>query len=86
MHSPSYRGRTEKEYIEYCEAIDKALADLEGLSNCEGRRYAIDAILIEQTRTIEGVARELSYHWRMVQNWITEFVNAVGRYKGFEES
>lgn len=84
MHSPKYRNKPQPEYQRYIEAIDKALDDVKQMTNSDERMLAIDQILLSQTRTIDGVALELNYSWRVVQNWITEFINLVGKYKGFE--
>lgn len=85
MESPKYRDSQQAECQRYIEAIDRALDDVKEMPNADERLYAIDEILFRQTRTIDGVALKLSYSWRVVQNWITEFINLVGKYKGFEE-
>lgn len=84
MHYPKYKDRTEPEYKRYQEAIAKALHDVQQMPNADERMRAIDDVLFNQTKTIEGVALELHYSWRVVQNWITEFINLVGAYKGYE--
>lgn len=85
MHSPSFQHKTQPEYQRYREAIDKALEDVSKMNNAEERMFAIEEILFKKTLTIDGVALRLNYSWRVVQNWITEFVNLVGKYKGFED-
>ena len=84
MRSPSFRFRTEPEYQRYTEAIDKALADVKTMNNANERLYAINEVLIKKTLTIDGVALRTNYSWRVVQKWINDFVNSVGKYKGFE--
>ena len=86
MHSPKFRNKPQPEYKRYIEAIDKALADVEQMQNASERKYAIDEILIKQTRTIDGVAYKLNYSRRVVQGWINDYITLVGKYKGYEES
>lgn len=64
-------------------AIDISLEETKKLPNGEERVKAIEIILIKQTKTAEGVALEMNYSWRTIQNWITSFVNMVGRNAGF---
>lgn len=64
-------------------ALDEAIDETAELPNGELRIRAIELILFKKTRTYEGVAQELHYDWRTVQNWITAFVNLVGKKAGF---
>lgn len=64
-------------------AIDKSFDDTLKLPNGPERVKAIQIILIKQTKTVDGVAMDMNYSWRTVQNWITSFVNMVGRNAGF---
>lgn len=64
-------------------AFNEARKETEKLPNGELRIRAIDEVLVNKTRTYEGVAQEIHYDWRTVQNWVTSFVNLVGRKAGF---
>ena len=64
-------------------AFDEAMAQTAKLDNGELRLKAIEDILINKTKTYIGVAQEIHYDWRTVQNWVTSFVNLVGQLAGF---
>ena len=64
-------------------AIEDAMAETKKLPNGELRIKAVQDILIEQTKTYEGVAMEVHYDWRTVQNWVNSFVKLVGRKAGY---
>lgn len=65
------------------QAYKDAIEETEEMSNGALRIKAINEILIKKTRTYEGVAQEIHYDWRTVQNWVTAFVNLVGKKAGF---
>lgn len=67
----------------FLNAIKKSLEETKKLPNGEERLKAIDVVLIKKTKTAEGAALDMHYSWRTVQNWITSFVNLVGRNAGF---
>ena len=64
-------------------AIEEAMLETENLPNGENRLYAIDEILIKKCKTYDGVARDLHYEARTVQNWIISFVKLVGKKAGY---
>lgn len=64
-------------------ALHDAIDETSKMSNGELRMIAIDEILFAKTKTYEGVAQELHYDWRTIQNWITAFINLVGQKAGF---
>ena len=64
-------------------AFEKAIKATAEMANGELRIYAIESILIDKTKTYEGVAQELHYERRTVQGWITSFVNLVGGLAGY---
>lgn len=55
-------------------AYAEAIKETANLPNGELRLKAIDEILIKKTRTYTGVAQEIHYDWRTVQNWITSLL------------
>lgn len=73
-----------KEGQEYKTAIDKAFKDIEEKPEAAAIKYAIEAVLIKQTHTIEGAAMVTYYSRRTVQRWINDFIYRVGRYKGYK--
>ena len=64
-------------------AIKDALNETARLPQGDLRIIAIKEILIEKTKTIEGVSQELFYGEHTVQNWIISFIKLVGRKAGF---
>ncbi len=67
----------------YKNAIERSLEETKKLPAADERIKAIEMVLIRKEKTSEGAAIELNYSWRTVQNWITSFVNLVGRNAGF---
>lgn len=53
------------------------------LPNGELRVKAVDDVLINKTKTIEGVSQEVHYEHRTVQGWINSYVNLVGKKAGY---
>lgn len=64
-------------------AYVSALEETLHMPNGELRMKAIREILIEKTKTYQGVGMEIGYEWHTVQNWIRSFVNMVGKKAGF---
>lgn len=83
MQYPRLKDDASKQAVQYVEAIEIAIADTKKLENGNERMTAIDDILFKKTRTIDGVAIKLNYHWRTIQNWITDFIKLVGKKVGF---
>ena len=67
----------------FVKAIEKTIEETKNLPNGEERLSAIDSIFFKRCKTIEGVAMEMNYSWRTIQNWATTFINAVGKSAGF---
>lgn len=67
----------------FTQAIEQALEELTKLSDSELRRKAIQLIYFDKTDTIDGVALKVHVSRRTVQRWCSAFINAVGRYAGF---
>lgn len=84
MHFPKYKTRTEPEYVQYTDAINKALKDVQNMDNAADRLQAIDDILFKQIKTFDGVAMDMNYSPKTIQYWINDFINSVGEYKGYE--
>lgn len=84
MHSPRFRNKPQPEYRSYIDAIDKALEDVRNMKDAKERLYAIDQVLFKKTKTIDGVAEELHFCRRKIQVYISDYINAVGAYKGYE--
>ncbi len=65
----------------------KAMRDAEAetlkLPNGELRMKAVRDVLIKKTKTYEGVALEVNYNWRTVQNWVNKYINLVGKKAGY---
>lgn len=64
-------------------AIDDAKEETLRLPHGEERIRTIDAVLIKQTKTIDGMTIELHYEERTVRSWVQSFVNLVGRKAGY---
>lgn len=64
-------------------AFNDAIEETKKLPNGDLRLKAIDEVLIRKTKTYVGVAQDINYDWRTVQNWITSFIKLVGRKAGF---
>lgn len=65
------------------QAIEDANDITSRLPNGEARLKAVDAVLIRHTKTYEGVAQDLHYDWRTIQNWVTDYVKLVGKKAGY---
>lgn len=72
-----------KQEITFKAAIEKALAETEKLPDGALRVKAVEDILFKNLKTYEGVANDLHYDWRTIQNWVNKFVNCVGRKAGY---
>lgn len=64
-------------------AMEAARQESEALPNSTLRLKAIDEILINKTKTYEGVGQEIHYDARTVQSWINSYINLVGKKAGF---
>lgn len=64
-------------------AMFEAKKDTEKLPNADIRLEAIEAILERKTSTYNSFGMNKHYDWRTVQNWITSFVNLVGKKAGY---
>lgn len=64
-------------------AYEDAIEETKKLPNGELRIKAVNDVLIKRTKTMEGVALEIHYDYRTVQNWINSFVNLVGKKAGY---
>lgn len=69
--------------IMFTKAINEALEETAKLPQGDLRIKAINAILINKTKTCEGVAQELFYEQRTIQNWTISFIKLVGRKAGY---
>ena len=69
--------------IVFTNAIYEALEETAKLPQGDLRIRAINAILINKTKTCEGVAQELFYEQRTINNWIRSFIKLVGRKAGY---
>lgn len=67
----------------FARAFEDAIEETRKLPNGELRLKAVDEILIKKTKTYEGVALEVSYERKTIQNWVTSFVNLVGKKAGY---
>lgn len=67
----------------FTHALEDAIEETKKLPNGELRLKAVDQILIKQTKNYEGVAFDFNYERKTIQNWVTSFVNLVGRKAGF---
>jgi len=67
----------------FSRALEDAIDETRKLPNGELRLKAVDEILIKKTKTYEGVALDVCYERKTVQNWVTSFVNLVGKKAGF---
>lgn len=76
---PTDREQTEKLKKAIAEAYDETSRMQDGLV----RLIAIDKVLFEKKETYTGVADDLHYDWRTIQNWVTAFVNLVGKKAGY---
>ncbi len=74
--------QTFQEYI-LMKAIYETEAFTLKLPNGEARMKAVEEILYKKRKNYDGMALELHYDWRTVQNWITSFVNSVGKKAGY---
>lgn len=80
--SPAYKNRTESEYKAWTAAITAARADFMKKQDGERLLQAIDEVIIKK-RQYEEVARRHFYSERTIQRRVGEYIEAVGRYKGF---
>lgn len=67
----------------YKDAIEKALADLEKDPEGEVKKQAIKMVYFDKTHTASGAGILLNYSERTVQQWLSAFINAVGKKAGF---
>lgn len=67
----------------FTRALEDAIEETKKLPNGDLRLKAVEEILIKKTKTYEGVALEVNYESRTVQNWVTSFVNLVGKKAGY---
>jgi hypothetical protein len=45
--------------------------------------YAINSYLVNETKTYDGVALELHYSASVIQGWVSDYINRVGKKAGF---
>ncbi len=64
-------------------ALKDAFEETRKLPNGELRIKAVQDILINKTKTYDGVALELYYDRKTIQNWVNSFVNLVGKKAGY---
>ena len=67
----------------FVKSIEKSIEETKNLPNGELRVQAIEDVYFNQTKTVNGVALEMNYSWRTIQNWLNSFVNLVGKNAGF---
>lgn len=53
------------------------------LPNGDLKMKAVRDVLINKTRTYEGVAQDIHYDCNTVQKWVNKFVNLVGKKAGY---
>lgn len=83
MLSDTVKGERTLQATIFMHALEDALEETAKLPNGELRLKAVDEILIKKTKTYDGVALEVNYERKTVQNWITSFINLVGKKAGF---
>lgn len=85
MKISRYKSETEKtmQNAIFSNAIADAMEETAKLPNGDLRLKAVSEILIRKTKTYEGMAQELHYDYRTIQNWINSFVNLVGKKAGY---
>ena len=64
-------------------ALEDAFEETRKLPNGELRIKAVEDILINKTKTYDGVALEVFYDKRTIQTWVNSFVNLVGKKAGY---
>lgn len=67
----------------FVKAIEKAIRETEKLNNGDCRLKAVQMVCFDKTMTVDGVAEELHYSWRTVQNWMNDYIKRVGKNAGF---
>lgn len=82
-HARELETDTNVQAIIISNAIKDAKEETKKLPNGDLRIRAVEEILINKTKTYEGVALEVHYDWRTVQNWVNSFVNLVGKKAGY---
>ena len=65
------------------EARTKVEQELLTTEDGEMKLAAVTSILIKQDKNYDGVALELNYDKRVIQNWISEYIYEVGKEAGF---
>lgn len=68
---------------ELLQAVAEVNEETLNMPNGNARMKAIKAIIFEQRATYKGMGLELNYDWRTVQNWVTAYINQVGRKAGY---
>ena len=68
------------------EAVQGAIHDLRRAGNSAERLQIIELVYWKQRRTLAGAAMELSYSYRTVKRWHSEFVYGVAAHFGLLEA
>lgn len=64
-------------------AVEEVNSETLKKNNGQLRMKAVKAILFDKRSTYIGMAQELDYDWRTIQNWVTAYINQVGKKAGF---
>ena len=82
-NSKTHPSQESKQMKNIHAAIKKA--DRYFLKQDEGeiKLYAIHSILIDQTKTYDGLALELNYDRSVIQRWVSKYIYVVGIKAGY---
>lgn len=67
----------------FYDAVIKSVGKTALLNNPKDRLYAIKAICIDKTETVESLALKKYWSERTIRGWTNDFVNLVGEEAGF---